>query len=136
MNILILCTGNSCRSQMAEGFLRSWHPHWQVASAGTKPGPEVHPLAIEVMAQKQIDLSLHRPKGVEQFLSEPWDFVITVCDGAQETCPVFGGQVKTRLHLGFEDPAALQGSQAERLLGFQKIRDQIESTFWNWSHSL
>ena len=136
MNILILCTGNSCRSQMAEGFLRSWYPHWQVASAGTAPAPAVHPLALEVMAQKQIDLSLHRPKGVEQFLSEPWDFVITVCDGAQETCPVFGGQVKTRLHLGFEDPAALQGSQAERLLGFQKIRDQIESTFWNWSHSL
>jgi len=93
-------------------------------------------LAIKVMGQKQIDLTSHHPKGVELFLADPWDQVITVCDGAKEVCPHFTGLTKTRLHLGFEDPALLPGTLEERIRGFEQIRDQIETTFWNWSQRL
>ena len=110
MRILILCTGNSCRSQMAEGFLKSLDPSLEVYSAGTLPARHVHPKAVRVMAEAGIDLSSKMPKNVEQFLHEAFDYVITVCDNARETCPVFFGEVKQRLHFGFEDPAEAAGS--------------------------
>ena len=128
MNVLILCTGNSCRSQMAEGFLQSLKPDWQVRSAGTEPSSEVHPLAAQVMAEKGIDLGQAKPKSVEAYLIDTWDLLWTVCGGAQESCPSFTGQVAKRIHIGFDDPAGLVGSPAEVLAGFQRVRDEIEET--------
>jgi len=129
MNILILCTGNSCRSQMAEGFLASFDPKLSVFSAGTAPAAAVHPLAIKVMAEKGIDLHSHHPEHVEVYLDKPFDYVITVCGGAKESCPVFTGNVKHRLHIGFEDPAEATGTEEEVLAVFRTIRDQIERDF-------
>lgn len=129
MRILILCTGNSCRSQMAEGFLRSFKPSWQVFSAGTKAAARVHPKAVQVMAEAGIDLSGHAPKTVERFLHEPFDYVITVCGNAKETCPVFIGDVKHRLHIGFDDPAEAEGTEEEVLAVFRRVRDEIRERF-------
>ncbi len=128
-SILILCTGNSCRSQMAEGFLKSFDNELEVYSAGTKPSKEVHPKAVEVMAEIGIDLSDNFPKNVSKFIEKNFDFVITVCDNAQESCPVFGGNVKKQLHLGFEDPADATGTEDEILEEFRKIRDEIKEEF-------
>jgi arsenate reductase len=131
--ILILCTGNSARSQMAEGILKSLNdPELEVYSAGTSPAPSVHPLAIRVMKEIGIDISSHKPKGVEQFLFDSFDYVITVCDSARETCPVFTGEVKNRLHMGFKDPAGVVGSEEERIAVFRKIRDEIKNAFSDW----
>ena len=127
--ILILCTGNSCRSQMAEGFLKAWDPTLTVYSAGTLPADEVHPLAIRVMREVGIDISSGYPKDVEQFTDQAFDYVITVCDHARETCPVFTGRVKQRLHYGFEDPAEATGTEAEMLAVFRRVRDAIQMTF-------
>jgi arsenate reductase (thioredoxin) len=127
--VLILCTGNSCRSQMAEGFLRSFDPELRVFSAGTNPSPYVHPLAVRVMKEKNIDISEYRPKSVEGFLHDPFDYVVTVCDGANESCPVFTGTVRHRLHIGFDDPAAATGSEDEVLAVFRRIRDEINTRF-------
>ncbi len=127
--ILILCTGNSCRSQMAEGFLKRSAPNAQVFSAGTEPAVSVHPKAILVMSEKGIDISRHQPKSVHRFLSQRFDYVITVCDGANESCPAFTGFVSRRLHLGFEDPAKVVGSDQFVLAEFRRIRDAIERTF-------
>lgn len=129
MKILILCTGNSCRSQMAEGFLKSFDSNLEVYSAGTKPEKEVNPRAIQVMKEKNIDLSSNRPENVEKFLEESFDYVITVCDSAKETCPVFMGDVEHRLHMGFEDPAGATGMENEILDKFREVRDQIEQEF-------
>ena len=129
MKILILCTGNSCRSQMAEGILRSLDPRLQVFSAGTKPAMRVSSKAITVMKEIGIDISSHTPKNVDQFLSDSFDYVITVCDHAKETCPVFMGKVNHRLHLGFEDPAEVQGTDEEIIAAFRRIRDEIKKTF-------
>ena len=129
MKILILCTGNSCRSQMAEGFLRSFDPSLDVYSAGTQPASEVHPLAIQVMGEKGVDLSEHKPKLVDQFLRESFDYVFTVCDHAKETCPVFLGDVRRRLHIGFDDPARAQGTLDQILSEFRRVRDEIEQRF-------
>ena len=131
MKILVLCTGNSCRSQMAEGFLKSFDTDLEVYSAGTQPSGEVHPKAIQVMKEKGIDISNGYPKKVDRFLNEAFDYVITVCDDARETCPVFLGEVKERLHLGFEDPAKATGTAAEILNEFRRIRDLIESAFYD-----
>ncbi|RXK84581.1 arsenate reductase ArsC [Chlorobaculum sp. 24CR] len=128
-SILILCTGNSCRSQMAEGFLRSFDHELEVFSAGTIPAGEVHPLAVQVMREKGIDLSANRPKSVDEFLSRPFDYVVTVCDGANESCPMFSGEVKQRLHIGFDDPAGATGSSDEVLAVFRRVRDEIEARF-------
>ena len=114
---------------MAEAFLRSFDPELEVYSAGTKPAREVHPQAIQVMSELGIDLAHHSPKLVDAFLGQSFDYVITVCDHAKETCPVFLGQVKQRLHLGFDDPAAAVGSAAEVLQAFRRIRDEINRTF-------
>uniref|UniRef100_Q3ATK5 Protein tyrosine phosphatase n=1 Tax=Chlorobium chlorochromatii (strain CaD3) TaxID=340177 RepID=Q3ATK5_CHLCH len=128
-SILILCTSNSCRSQMAEGFLRSFNKSLEVYSAGTKPTEAVHPLAIKVMHEEWIDLSRNKPKSVDEFLNKPFDYVITVCDGAKESCPIFSGQVKHRLHISFDDPAEAIGTQAEQLAVFRRVRDDINQRF-------
>lgn len=124
--ILILCTGNSARSQMAEGLMKSFDAALDVHSAGTAPAPRVHPAAVEAMREIGIDISASYPKSVARYLGEPFDFVVTVCDQANETCPVFTGRVGRRIHIGFEDPAAATGSEAEILAAFRKVRDQME----------
>ena len=122
--ILILCTGNSARSQMAEALLRhEAGGRFEVFSAGTRPS-RVRPEAIAVMAEIGLDISGHRSKSVDEFVGQDLDFVITVCDNAKETCPVFPAAV-TRLHWPFEDPAAVEGSEEVRKASFRRIRDQI-----------
>ncbi len=128
--ILILCTGNSCRSQMAEGFLKSFDSSLEVFSAGTKAAPKVSSKAIRVMSEVSIDISHHFPKTVDQFLSEPFDYVITVCGNAKESCPVFAGNVKQRLHIGFDDPADATGTEEEILSVFRRVRDEIKHDFF------
>ena len=130
--ILILCTGNSCRSQMAEGFLRSFDTNLHVRSAGTNPSGQVHPKAVEVMSEVVIDISNGKPENVDQYLDEKWDYVITVCDNAKETCPVFIGKVDHRLHIGFEDPADATGSEEEVLAVFRRVRDEIKHDFYRF----
>ena len=132
MRILILCTGNSCRSQMAEGFLKSFDSALEVHSAGTRTAGRVHPQAIQVMAEAGIDLSHNQPKLVDQFLDETFDYVITVCDHARETCPIFSGQVNHRLHMGFDDPAEAIGTEAEILAVFRLVRDEIQVKFYEF----
>jgi arsenate reductase (thioredoxin) len=123
--VLVLCTGNSCRSQMAEGFVNQLLAgRWQARSAGTAPAASVHPLAVRVMAEAGVDISAGRPEHVGVYLAEPWDLVVTVCDAARETCPVFPRPVP-KLHLSFFDPAAAEGSDEERLAVFRKVRDEI-----------
>ena len=122
--VLFLCTGNSCRSQMAEGILRHLAGDDVVAaSAGTQPKP-VHPLAVRVMREAEIDISHQRSKGLESVVGEPWDFVITVCDRAKESCPIFPGETE-RIHWGFDDPAEAEGSEEQRLRVFRRVRDEI-----------
>jgi len=130
--ILILCTGNSCRSQMAEGFLKAFDPDLEVYSAGTNPSAEVHPKAIAAMREMNIDISGNHPKNVSEFLEQPFDYVITVCDGAKETCPYFSGEVKHRLHIGFEDPAEATGTDEEIMNEFRRIRNEILVDFYKF----
>ena len=127
--ILILCTGNSCRSQMAEGFLKSFDNKLDVFSAGTNPTAKVNPYAIRVMKDVGINLNGNKPKNVDEFLSQEFDYVITVCDGAKETCPMFTGKVKHRLHMGFEDPADAKGTDDEIMVEFRRVRDEIKKDF-------
>lgn len=129
MRILILCTGNSCRSQMAQGFLQSLDKRLEVHSAGTEPAAKVSSKAVRVMAEAGIDISSHKPKPVDQYLADEWDYVITVCDHANETCPVFVGKVKHRLHMGFQDPAKATGTEEEILSEFRRVRDLIKIEF-------
>jgi arsenate reductase len=129
IRILILCTGNSCRSQMAEGFLKHFDEYLYVRSAGTNPSGQIHPKAIQVMAELGIDISTGQPENVDQYLGEEWDYVITVCDNAKETCPVFLGKVKHQLHMGFEDPAEATGTEEEILAKFREVRDLIKQYF-------
>jgi arsenate reductase (thioredoxin) len=123
--VLVLCTGNSCRSQMAEAFLRKLDSSLEVFSAGTQPAQQVHPLAIQVMKEVGIDLTQAKPKNIDQFIAQPFDIVLTVCDNARESCPVFTGKVKQRHHLGFEDPAVAKGSERQILDKFREVRDEI-----------
>ncbi len=129
MKILILCTGNSCRSQMAEGFIKSFNNHSEVVSAGTEPSGEVHPKAIKAMEEVGIDINKNFPKSVNGFLNESFDYVITVCGGAKESCPMFTGKVEHRLHIGFDDPAEAQGGEEEIMGEFRRIRDEIKRDF-------
>ncbi len=129
MKILILCTGNSCRSQMAHGLLKSFDPNLAVYSGGTKPEDQVNPFAIRVMQEVGIDISHHEPAHVDRYVDKSFDYLITVCDNAKETCPVFSGSVKRRLHIGFEDPAAYKGNDDEVLKHYRRIRDQIMERF-------
>ena len=132
MKILILCTGNSCRSQMAQGFLKSFDDKIEVESAGTQPASKVSPKAIKVMGETGIDISKNSPKSVDEFLNDEWDYVITVCDDAKETCPVFLGKVKHRMHFGFEDPSNASGSEEFIMSEFRRIRDEIKTTFFRF----
>jgi arsenate reductase len=130
MKILILCTGNSCRSQMAHGFLQSFDKNIEVHSAGTFPGTEVNTIAIRVMAEAGIDISQHYPKSVDLYLSDDWDYVITVCDDANETCPVFTGKARHRLHMPYIDPSFLEGSEEYILEEFYKVRNNMKNDFY------
>lgn len=122
--VLILCTGNSARSQMAEGLLRhDAGDRYEVASAGTNPGL-VRPEAIQALAELGIDISGHRSKHVDELLHQPFDYVLTVCDNARESCPVFPAAAKV-IHHSFEDPAVAEGSEAERLAVFRRVREEI-----------
>lgn len=130
--ILILCTGNSCRSQMAEAFLKSFDSELDVYSAGTAIAPVVHPKAIKVMHELGLDLSQNKPKLVDEFLQLHFDYLITVCSSAKESCPAFIGKVNERLHIGFDDPAEAIGSEAEVLSEFRRIRDEIKKEFYTF----
>ncbi len=127
--ILVLCTGNSARSQMTEGFLKSVDPRLEVHSAGTNPAPRVNPFAIQVMKEVGIDISRGTPKKVDQFISQSFDYVITVCDDADKSCPNFRGKVGKRAHIGFPDPAKAAGADEEKLAVFRKVRDDIKKRF-------
>ena len=135
MRILILCTGNSCRSQMAHGFLQSFSSSIEVHSAGTRPAAQVNPLAVETMLEAGIDISSHTPKDVSIYLQQEWDYVITVCGGANESCPAFTGKVKHRLHIGFEDPSEATGTPEFIKSEFRRIRNQIRTGFRLFFHT-
>ncbi len=126
--VLILCTGNSCRSHLAEGLLRAAAGDlFEVHSAGSKPAGYVHPLAIRVMAEIGLDISGHRSKSMNEFLGTPVETVITVCGHADQACPVFPGQVN-RHHWPFDDPAHATGTEDEKLAVFRRVRDEIRRT--------
>ena len=127
--VLILCTGNSCRSHLAEGILRAAAGDLiEVASAGSKPAGYVHPKSIEVMKEIGIDISGHRSKHLEEFLNRQVDTVITVCGNADQACPMFPGQMH-RYHWGFDDPAHSTGTEVQILNEFRRVRDQIKNVF-------
>ena len=124
-NVLFLCTGNSCRSQLAEAIVNArLGDTWAAVSAGTQPTGYVHPLALQVLAEIGIVPAHPRSKSTEEFRSAPFDLVVTVCDDAAENCPVWLGQGR-RVHLGFPDPAQAQGSAEEILAAFRQVRDDI-----------
>ena len=132
MKILILCTGNSCRSQMAEGFLKSLDKNLEVFSAGTKPAEKVNSFAVKAMKEIGIDISDGIPENVEKYLQQSFDYVITVCDNAKETCPVFMGKVSHRLHIGFDDPADAVGTEEEVMPVYHRVRDEIKRDFFEF----
>lgn len=117
---------------MAERFLKSFDAQLRVYSAGTQPAARVHPKAIAVMKEVAVDLTLSSPKSVDQFINQPFDYVITVCDHAKETCPVFTGKVRHRLHLGFDDPAEATGREEDILATFRRVRDEIRREFYQF----
>lgn len=124
-SVLILCTGNSCRSQMAEALWESLgQGAWSAVSAGSRPAGYVHPLAIRVMQELGIDLSRHTSKSLDRFVDDDFDLVVTVCDNAREACPVFAGAKQT-LHWPFDDPAHATGTEDEKLAEFRRVRDEI-----------
>jgi len=132
--VLFICTHNSARSQMAEGFLRALAgDRFEVASAGTE-ATRVHPLAVRAMTEVGLDLSRHTSKVVDEFAEQPWDYVITVCDAANEACPVFPKKAN-RLHWSFEDPSQATGSDDQRLEVFRRVRDQIQRRVTDWMRS-
>lgn len=125
--VLILCTGNSCRSQMAHGFLQQIAPNVIVRSAGTKAAGKLNEGAVKAMAEVGIDISHHTSDPVEKYLGEEWDYVITVCGGANESCPMFTGKVKNRLHIGFDDPSHATGTPEFIESEFRRVRDEIKT---------
>ena len=132
--ILVLCTGNSARSQMAEGFLRKYQGEkFTSASAGTEPKPQVHPLAVAVMREVGIDISQQRPKDIKEFLGKaPVRHVLIVCDNANQSCPRTWPGTFSRTFMPFDDPAAAGGSEAEKLAVFRRVRDEIERAMKGW----
>lgn len=125
--VLVLCTGNSARSQMAEGLINTFLAGaWEAQSAGTQPAESVHPMAVQALAELGIDISQQAPKHVDRFRGQSFDLVITVCDNAQKSCPAWlgGGRVQ---HIGFPDPAAAAGSPEERIGVFRRVRDDIRA---------
>ena len=129
MKILILCTGNSCRSQMAHGFLQSFDSNLQVYSGGTKPAARVNARAVEAMAEVGIDISSHRPTDVAAYRRDKWDDGITGCSNADATCTVFAGKVGKRMHIGFDDPSDAVGSEDYVKSEFRRVRDEIRQEF-------
>lgn len=129
MRVLIICTGNTCRSQMAEGFLKSFDTSLEVYSAGTVAEGKVNPYAVKAMNEIGVDIAGQPSESISKYLGENFDYVITVCDGAKESCPVFTGNVKNNLHMGFEDPAKAFGSEGEVMPVYRKVRDQIRDQF-------
>ncbi len=132
MKVLILCTGNSCRSQMAHGFLQSFDPNITVCSAGTEASGKLNSKAVQVMKEAGIDISHHTSDSVSKYLGEEWDYVITVCGGANESCPAFMGKVKHRLHIGFDDPSHAVGSDEFIMSEFYRVRDEIKQGFYDF----
>lgn len=132
MKILILCTGNSCRSQMAHGFLQSFDKNLIVCSAGTEASGKLNAKAVKAMAEAGIDISHHTSDSVSTYLGEEWDYVITVCGGANEACPAFVGKVKHRLHMGFDDPSHAVGSDEFIWSEFLRVRDEIKVGFYKF----
>jgi arsenate reductase len=132
MKILILCTGNSCRSQMAHGFLQSFDKELYVRSAGTEASGKLNPNAVKAMKEIGIDISHHTSDPVDKYLGDEWDYVITVCGGANEACPAFIGKVKHRLHMGFDDPSHAIGTDEFIWSEFIRVRDQIKDTFYKF----
>ncbi len=130
MNILILCTGNSCRSQMAHGFMESFDKRITVRSAGTEASGKLNPKAVQAMKEIGIDISHHTSDSVEKYLGEEWDYVITVCGGANENCPAFMGKVKHRLHIGFDDPTYATGTDEFVWSEYIRVRDEIKEGFY------
>ncbi|EAQ80941.1 arsenate reductase ArsC [Blastopirellula marina] len=125
--VLVLCTGNSCRSQMAEALFETLSEGaWKSDSAGSKPSGYVHPLAIRAMSELGVDISSNESKHVDQFADQPFDLVVTVCDNAKEACPVFPGAKQT-LHWPFDDPADATGDEEEKMLMFRRVRDEIKT---------
>ena len=125
LRVLVLCTGNSCRSQMAEGWINhQLGGSWEACSAGTEPAERVNPLAIRAMSEVGIDISAGKPELVDRHLDQHWDLVVTVCDSARESCPVFPRPVE-KLHVSFSDPARAQGSEDQRMEVFRRVRDAI-----------
>lgn len=129
MKILILCTGNSCRSQMAHGFLKSFDEQLQVSSAGTEASGKLNHKAVEVMKEIGIDISDHTSDSVEKYLNDAWDYVITVCGGANENCPTFVGNVRHRLHIGFDDPSHAVGTEDFIYHEYLRVRNEIKAAF-------
>lgn len=129
MKILILCTGNSCRSQMAHGILQSFDKTLTVCSAGTEASGKLNEKAVAVMKEIGIDISHHTSDPVDLYLNEEWDYVITVCGGANENCPAFLGKVKHRLHMGFDDPSHVTGTDEFIWSEFRRVRDEIKEGF-------
>lgn len=129
MKVLILCTGNSCRSQMAHGLLESFDSRIEVASAGTEASGALNRKAVAAMKEIGIDISHHTSDPVDKYLDEEWDYVITVCGGANESCPSFTGKVKTRLHIGFDDPSHAEGTDEFIWSEYIRVRDEIKEAF-------
>ena len=132
MKVLILCTGNSCRSQMAHGFLQSFDKNLTVCSAGTEASGKLNTKAVQVMQEIGIDISGHTSDSVEKYLDEAWDYVITVCGGANESCPAFTGDVKHRLHIGFDDPSHAIGTDEFIMSEFHRVRNEIKDGFYQF----
>ena len=132
MKILILCTGNSCRSQMAHGFMQSFNKDLYVRSAGTEASGKLNPNAVKAMKEIGIDISHHTSDPVDKYLNDEWDYVITVCGGANENCPVFTGKVKHRLHMGFDDPSDATGSDEFIWSEYIRVRDEIKDAFYKF----
>ena len=130
MKILILCTGNSCRSQMAHGFLQSFDSSITVCSAGTQASGKLNQKAVAVMKEAGVDISNHTSDSVDKYLNETWDYVITVCGGANEECPAFFGKVKHRLHMGYDDPSHAEGTEEFIRSEFIRVRDEIKQGFY------
>lgn len=129
MKVLILCTGNSCRSQMAHGFLQSFDKHLEVYSGGTEPAVQVNSKAMEMMKEVGIDISSHIPTHVNAYINQEWDYVITVCGDANESCPTFIGKVGKRLHIAFDDPSHATGTLEFIDSEFRRVRDEIRNAF-------
>lgn len=129
IKVLILCTGNSCRSQMAHGFLQSFDKSLTVCSAGTSATGKLNEGAVKAMAEVGVDISNHTSDHIDKYLLEDWDYVITVCGGANESCPVFTGKVKKRMHIGFDDPSHAEGTPEFIESEFRRVRDDIRRTF-------